>query len=95
VPDAGVFSVHQYPNPFNPRTKIAFNLPRRGELSLKVYNLRGELVRTLIHEVRPAGADFVIWDGTDAAGQAVASGIYFCETRFLGERQVQKMALLR
>ena len=95
VPEAGVFSVDNYPNPFNPHTKIAFNLPRRGELSLRIYNLRGELVRILINEMRPAGEDFVVWDGSDDSGRGVASGMYFCEARFPGERQVQKMALVR
>ncbi len=95
VPDAGVFTVKNYPNPFNPSTKIEFNMPKRGELSIKIYNVRGELVKTLIDEVRPAGADHVLWDGTNNNGDAVSSGVYFYETIAFGKSTVNKMALVK
>lgn len=84
-----------YPNPFNPATRIAFSLPREGRLTVKVFNLRGELVSTLVDEKRPAGPGHVMWEGTDANGAAVSSGVYFCEVRSGGETRVQKMALLK
>jgi hypothetical protein len=95
VPETGVFTVKSYPNPFNPATKIAYSMPQRGELRLRIYNIRGELVTTLLDEVRPAGAGHVIWDGNDAAGQAVASGVYFLETVTLGQTRTSKLALVR
>ena len=84
-----------YPNPFNPATRIAYSLPRAGRLTVKVFNLRGELVSTLVDESRPAGPGHVMWEGTDAQGAAVSSGVYFCEVRSGGETRVQKMALLK
>ena len=95
VPEAGVFAVKSYPNPFNPSTKIAYHMPRRGELAVKIYNMRGELVRTLIDEVVTAGDGFVMWDGTDGRGQAVASGVYFYETRAVGQVYVDKLTLVK
>lgn len=65
-----------YPNPFNPSTTIAFTLDRPGRVELKVFAVDGSLVRTLVSEPRTAGAHAVVWDGRDAAGQAVGSGKY-------------------
>jgi hypothetical protein len=95
VADPGVFAVKSYPNPFNPSTKIAYSMPQRGKLSIKIYNLRGELVCTLIDEAVAAGDDFVVWDGSDGNDQAVASGVYFYETRALGQVHVNKIALVK
>ncbi|MFH2053875.1 MAG: FlgD immunoglobulin-like domain containing protein [bacterium] len=95
VPDAVAFSSKNYPNPFNPTTKIEFTMPKAGHLTLKIYNVRGELVRTLIDEVRAAGTDHVMWDGTSDLGSSVSSGVYFYEARYGDEVQVQKMALVK
>jgi hypothetical protein len=96
VPDYGDFAIHEnYPNPFNPTTSIAYNMPRSANLSIKIYNVRGQLVRTLIDEVVPAGPGAVDWDGSDDRGEAAASGIYFYESLALGKRSVQKMALVK
>jgi hypothetical protein len=66
-----------YPNPYNPRTQIAYQLPQAGVVSLKIYNIKGELVRTLVDEYKPAGCHTVIWDGQNQEGMGVSSGIYF------------------
>jgi hypothetical protein len=95
LPEADVFTVKSYPNPFNPSTKIFYHMPQPGELTIKIYNIRGELVRTLIDEVVAVGDGSILWDGTDSRGQAVASGVYFYETRTLGEVHVNKMALVK
>jgi hypothetical protein len=95
LPEIDRFSIMSYPNPFNPITKITYHMPRRGELAIKIYNLRGELVRTLIDEVVTAGDGSLLWDGTDGHGQAVASGVYFYETRTLGRIHVNKIALIK
>jgi hypothetical protein len=64
------------PNPFNPRTQIAFDLARPGQIRLSVYDLRGALVRTLEAGVLPAGRHVRTWDGTNDDGAAMASGTY-------------------
>ena len=71
------------------------DLPQRGHLSLKIFNVRGELVRTLINEVRPEGAGHVLWDGASDQGRRVSSGIYFYEARTDSEVQVNKLTLVK
>ncbi|MFH1841961.1 MAG: FlgD immunoglobulin-like domain containing protein, partial [bacterium] len=95
VPDYGKFSVTNFPNPFNPSTTIQYNMPRRGDLSIKVFNVRGELVRTLLDGIVEPGPGSVVWDGTDHSGKLAASGVYFYETRALGEVTIEKMALVK
>jgi hypothetical protein len=95
VPDPGVFAVKSYPNPFNPSTKIEYYMPRRGELTVKIYNIRGELVKTLVDEVCPAGVDFVVWDGTNNSSYTAASGVYFYQAKAMGETIVKKIALIK
>lgn len=95
VPDADVFSVSNYPNPFNPATTIKLNIPRAGDVSLKVFNVRGELVRTLVDGPMVAGQHTIEWNGTNNQGSQVASGVYFYETRTGNEVKVNKMALVK
>ncbi len=95
LPDAARFTVRNHPNPFNPATRIEFNMPRDGQLTLKIYNVRGELVKTLIDETRAAGSGHVMWDGTNAQGSNVSSGVYFYEARTGGEIKVNKIALVK
>ena len=71
------FTLHpNYPNPFNPSTTITFDLPRAADITLSIYNLRGQLVRTLHAGPLTAGTHRVVWDGTDSRGAKVASGLY-------------------
>jgi len=94
TPVADTFAVSPYPNPFNPATTINYTIERPGHLSLRVYDLRGALVATLMDgRVEQSGS--VAWDGTNAAGATVASGVYFYEARMHGEVQVGKLALLK
>lgn len=75
VPDG--FSLAQnHPNPFNPSTTINFAVPEAGEVTLSIYNLRGQLIQTLLSGVIEAGQHSVVWDGTDFRGAKVASGVY-------------------
>jgi hypothetical protein len=76
VPSAYGLS-QNYPNPYNPQTQIAYQLPQAGMVSLKIYNIKGELVRTLVTEHKPAGYHTVMWDSRNQAGAEVSSGIYF------------------
>lgn len=68
--------LNNYPNPFNPTTKIAFELPQSENVSLKIYNINGELIRTVTNENLPAGHFEKVWDGKNDFGKEVSSGIY-------------------
>ncbi len=95
VPDASVLSVSAAPNPFNPRTTIVLNLPRAGEASLRVFDLRGRLVRTLHEGSLTAGRHELVWQGDDDTGRALASGVYFYEAKAVGEARIGKLTLVR
>ena len=87
--------IQNQPNPFNPVTDLLFTMPAKGQLTLKIFNVRGELVRTLVDGMRPAGPGKERWDGTDNGGQAVAAGVYICEAQALGQVQTSKMVIVR
>ncbi len=90
------FRTSNYPNPFNPSTTISYSLPKAGHLKLSIYNVRGQLVKTLIDGDRPAGADqSIVWDGSNNLGSSAASGMYFYEARALGDVLIGKMTLLK
>jgi hypothetical protein len=84
-----------YPNPFNPQTTIAFAIKDRGAVSVKVYNVAGQLVRTLVNEDRTAGAHTVVWDGRNDSGSPVSSGVYFYKLVASDFSQTKKMVLLK
>ena len=65
-----------YPNPFNPVTNIAFDLPEASEVILEIYNISGQRVRTLVNKQYQAGRHMVQWSATNDFGQSVASGMY-------------------
>ena len=83
------------PNPFNPRVRIGFSQDRRGPVSLSVFDLRGRLVSRLMRETRDAGEGFVVWDGTDDDGRAVASGVYTVRFDGGGRTDHEKITLVR
>jgi len=84
-----------YPNPFNPITTIAFELPGSEQVKVAIYDPRGRLVRVLADEVRDQGRHELIWDGTDAAGQRVASGPYLYRLQTEGRVQSRTMILAK
>jgi len=94
IPKANKLS-QNFPNPFNPSTRIDFALRTKGNVSLKVYDVSGRLVKTLANGVRDAGAYTVTWDGTNNAGSKVASGVYFYKMDTTEFNQTKKMVLLR
>jgi hypothetical protein len=95
VPTVQNLMVRNYPNPFNPSATISYVMPRSGEISIKLYNARGVLVKVLLQDAVAAGSGSVVWDGTDSRGMKVASGLYFCETKALGQTQVNRMTLVK
>ena len=66
-----------YPNPFNPTTNIKFSLKADSKVSLMIYNIRGQKVKTLVEDDMQAGYHSVVWNGTDESGKNVSSGVYF------------------
>jgi|GEM_PF-513919 len=84
-----------YPNPFNAQTLIEFDVAEKGHVSLEVFNIVGQRVRTLIRDLRPAGSYRVVWDGKDHGGIPVASGIYFYRLRSGHRVHTRRMVLLR
>ena len=86
--------LQNYPNPFNPLTKIEYTNPRANKVSLKVYNICGEEIKTLVDEYQESGQYTVSWDGKDGTGKKVASGIYLYRLHLQKESEIKKMILL-
>ncbi len=84
------------PNPFNPRTRIDFELPRRARARLEIYDVSGRLVATLFDGTHPAGPGSVTWDGKDRKGRPVGSGVYLYRLAVEGSGGIsRKMVLLK
>ena len=83
-----------YPNPFNPSTIIPYQLPVVARVRLEVFNVLGQWVATLVDEERPAGFQAATWDATNAAGQAVAAGVYMYRLTAGGKQQTRRMVLV-
>jgi hypothetical protein len=83
------------PNPFNPSTTISFSLPQQARVTLRVYDVGGALVTTLVDGPRPAGETRVTWKGTDAHGRRVGSGVYFIRLDSGGQSVARKAVLLK
>ncbi len=84
-----------YPNPFNPTTTISFSLVRASDVTLTVYNALGQQVKQLVNSRFPAGSHEVVWDGTDARNNFVASGVYFYRLSDGETSHSRKMLLLK
>ena len=80
-----------FPNPFNPDTKISFRLPSSQNVKLVIYNVLGQLVNELVNNELPAGTHTFVWNGTDAAGKTVSTGIYFYSIETDNQKIVKKM----
>jgi hypothetical protein len=85
-----------YPNPFNPTTAIEFTVKERARVALRVYNVAGQLVATLVDGVRAPGVTHrAEWDGLNRSGNSVASGVYFYRLQTPGVSITRKMVLLK
>ena len=84
-----------HPNPFNPKTEIRFTVHRAGTGALQVFNVKGELVRTLLQGRISAGPHVLSWDGADEAGRQSPTGVYFYRLELNGEVDVRKMMLVK
>jgi Putative redox-active protein (C_GCAxxG_C_C)/FlgD Ig-like domain len=91
------YSLHQnYPNPFNPQTRVEFSLPKAGAVDLAVYDVHGRLIRNLVlHEEFSPGRYGAEWDGTNNAGEKVATGVYFCRLQAGQFSATKKMLMMK
>ena len=93
--ESTAFALTNQPNPFNPTTQISYQLPEMGDVSLVIYNTLGQKLRTLVQGIQAAGQYHIAWDGNDALGHAVSSGIYISRLEFKGQVQMNRMTLLK
>jgi len=84
-----------YPNPFNPETTIYFSLAETENVTLEVYNIKGQKIRTLIKEQMPAGPHLIVWNGKDNSERNVSSGIYLYRLNTSGYQATKKMILMK
>ena len=91
-----VYALQQnFPNPFNPGTTIQYSLPEAGPVSLKVYDIAGQVVRHLVDQQQVAGSHQAVWDGLDASGAPTANGVYIYELKAGQYRALRKMLLIK
>lgn len=92
---SGFRLMQNYPNPFNASTTIDFSIPDQSLVSLEVFNIRGQKVKTLVQNDLAAGSHAISWNGTNEAGASVASGVYYYRLSIPGEEQTAKMLLIK
>jgi hypothetical protein len=96
LPVPNVVSMKQnYPNPFNPSTTIEFGIPKATKVSLRIYNIRGQLVKELINQRYEPGKYKTVWEGKNQLGKHVASGVYFYRLEAAGKCITHKMLMLK
>ncbi len=95
VPTARSLTLAVAPNPANPGTHVTYELSRAAEVTLRVVDVRGRVVRTLAAGVRPAGTHRAYWDGRDDAGRAAGSGLYLVVGEWAGGRAVGRVTLVK
>ncbi|MCK4695040.1 MAG: T9SS type A sorting domain-containing protein, partial [Candidatus Cloacimonetes bacterium] len=91
---SNIFKLSNFPNPFNPFTTIQYSIPRESKVELKIYNIRGQKVKTLVHSDLVEGNHNTLWDGRDYNQQPVGSGIYFYKLKVNGKLEAVKKCLL-
>jgi hypothetical protein len=100
VPSSFVL-LQNFPNPFNPSTTIRYEIPEPAKVTMKIYNILGQEICTLVDEIRNAGQHVLIWNSKNDAGNIVGSGVYFCRCTAVPSNrgnqfiQTMKMVLVR
>ncbi|MBC8416689.1 MAG: T9SS type A sorting domain-containing protein [Candidatus Cloacimonetes bacterium] len=89
------FELNNHPNPFNPETKIIFNIPEEGNVKLEIYNIKGQKVKTLMDCYMSPGRSEMIWNGKDDNGKRFSSGVYFYKLQTPSKSYVKKCILLK
>ncbi len=84
-----------YPNPFNPETAIRFSTKESGPVRLNIYNIKGQLIKSLVDSNLPSGSHTVIWNGKDESGRSVSSGVYLYRMETPSYTKTMKMMLMK
>ena len=84
-----------FPNPFNPSTKIEFKIPMMEQVNISVYNLEGRLIKTLVNQVMNAGNHVVNWDGTNEIGAKVSTGMYIYQLKTNSTNLNRRMTFIK
>ncbi|MCX6832342.1 MAG: T9SS type A sorting domain-containing protein, partial [candidate division Zixibacteria bacterium] len=84
-----------YPNPFNPVTTISYDIPTRTKVTIEVFNVLGQSVQLLLYETKSAGSYHITWDGRDASGRPVSTGVYLYRFSAGDVVQTKKMLLVK
>lgn len=88
-------SSYNYPNPFNPETTISYDITKKGNVTVDIYNLKGQKVKSLLSEKKEAGMHNVVWYGDNDSGKKVSSGTYLYRVKNGEEEVVKKMLLMK
>jgi len=96
VVNPSAYSLNQnYPNPFNPSTTIGYSVPQDGLISVDIYNVVGQKIKTLYSGYQSAGSHSLVWDATNASGEAMPTGIYIYSLNGANAHVTHKMVLIR
>lgn len=87
--------IKNYPNPFNPKTTIMFDIGNAGKTQVEIFNVKGQKVKTLLNEYMEIGKHSVIWEGKDSNNKRVSSGVYFYKVSVNGKQKISKMLMLK
>ncbi len=88
-------TINCYPNPFNPSTHLSFNLVEDSHVNITIYNIKGQVVKTLINKRLESGFHKIEWNGLDIQSKQVSSGVYFCKFSATGVSKTVKMVLMK
>lgn len=94
VIDAKEILLTNYPNPFNPTTTISFSIPNESNISISIYNIKGQKIKSLVTESFEIGNHSIIWNGDDESGKAVSSGVYLYKLSVNGDTDIIKKCML-
>ncbi len=95
TPETGMLEMDIFPNPFNPDTTIKFDLDEPGNVTLDIFNVRGQKVQKLVNGILETGSHYIAWNGKDLAGKSVSSGIYLARLQTEGSAVSSRMTLLK
>jgi hypothetical protein len=95
IPVAATALKGNYPNPFNPETTISYSVMKPGCVKLDIYNIKGQLVRTLVDEDHATGHYKKLFGGKDGSGRSLASGVYLIMMNAPGYQKASKMMLMK
>jgi FlgD Ig-like domain len=91
---SAVYSLSNYPNPFNPTTTIEFSIQNKSQINLSIYNIKGQQIKTLVQNEYKEGSHSISWNGDDESGKSVSSGIYYYKLNVNGKTTAVKKCLL-